>query len=137
MGLVDLSQSAYKNNLQAKNWLYGNITEAQYRLEVFANSIKYNLTSCPLEKPYVNIQSYDCFDCPVGLKFNLGTKLCEVCPEGTKYNLTLNDCVNICILPEVFNATTKNCEIPNNVNDTKNVTEPTVTTNDTKSWCPP
>jgi hypothetical protein len=85
----------------------------------------------------VNIQSGDCFDCPVGLKFNLGTKLCEVCPEGTKYNLTLNDCVDICIIPEVFNATTKKCEIPNNNNNLKNVTEPTVTTNDTKSLCPP
>jgi len=32
IGLVDLSQSMYKNNLLAPNWKYGNTTEDQYRL---------------------------------------------------------------------------------------------------------
>ena len=71
-GLVDLSQSMYKNNLNAPNWVYGNTTEQQYRLQVFATSIKYNLTSCPLSEPYVNSQTLQCFDCPVDANFSLG-----------------------------------------------------------------
>jgi hypothetical protein len=35
-GLVDLNDRLYKDNLQAPNWIYGNITEQQYRLIVFA-----------------------------------------------------------------------------------------------------
>ena len=35
-GLVDLNDRLYKDNLQAPNWIYGNITEEQYRLIVFA-----------------------------------------------------------------------------------------------------
>lgn len=75
-GLVDLSQSKYKNNLQASNWIYGNITEEQYRLQVFAQSIKYNLTSCPIKTPYVNEKTSECFDCPRDSTYNLGKKTC-------------------------------------------------------------
>jgi hypothetical protein len=62
----------YKNNLQASNWQYGNITEEQYRLQVFATSIKYNLTSCPLNAPYVNQKTLECFDCPRDSNYSLG-----------------------------------------------------------------
>jgi hypothetical protein len=78
-GLVDLSESMYKNNLQASNWVYGNITEQEYRLQVFASSIKYNLTSCPLSTPYVNQRSLECFDCPKDSKYSLGEQTC-LCP---------------------------------------------------------
>lgn len=35
-GLVDLNDRLYKDNLMAPNWIYGNITEEQYRLMVFS-----------------------------------------------------------------------------------------------------
>ena len=35
-GLVDLNDRLYKDNLKAPNWVYGNITEEQYRLIVFS-----------------------------------------------------------------------------------------------------
>ena len=47
-GLVDLSQSRYKDNIKATNWIYGNITSSAYRLKVFSDSIMYNQTSCPI-----------------------------------------------------------------------------------------
>ncbi len=34
-GIVDLSNSLYKDNLKAKNWYYGSITEEQYKLRMF------------------------------------------------------------------------------------------------------
>jgi hypothetical protein len=75
----------------------------------FSNAIKYNLTSCPLQQPFVNYLTGDCFDCPTGLKFNLGTKLCEGCPNGQQYNLTDNDCESICNSTQIFNSTTQKC----------------------------
>ncbi len=90
--MVDLSQNQYKNNLQAKNWVYGNITEEQYKYQVFADSIKYNQTTCPIEKPYVNPSTHNCFDCPSGMSFNLGKKTCETCPNNFTYNALTNQC---------------------------------------------
>lgn len=108
-GLVDLSQSNYKNNLNAKNWIFGNTTEDQYKMEVFASSIKYNLTDCPLEKPYVHPLTKDCFNCPEGLTFNLGTKSCDGCPTGSQFSLMTNNCE--CGQNQKYNPTTKKCSI--------------------------
>ena len=71
-GLVNLGLSQYKDNLLAKNWIYGNITAAQYKAQVFAATIKYNLTSCPINNPYVNPVTNLCFQCPTGMNYSLG-----------------------------------------------------------------
>lgn len=47
-GLVDLNNRLYKDNLKAPNWIYGNITEEQYRLIVFSETTKFNMTTCPI-----------------------------------------------------------------------------------------
>ena len=36
IGLVDLHNRLFKDNLKAPNWIYGNITEDEYRLIVFS-----------------------------------------------------------------------------------------------------
>lgn len=79
----------YKNNLNAPNWVYGNTTQQQYRLQIFATSIKYNLTSCPLSEPFVNSQTLLCFDCPNDANFSLGENIC-ICPKDLVYNQTIN-----------------------------------------------
>lgn len=123
-GLIDLSQSMFKNNLQAKNWIFGNITEEQYRLQVFANSIKYNLTSCPIDKPYVSSVTSKCFDCPSDAKFSLGANTC-ICPTELIYDANENECTKNCSKNEVFNKEKKICE--------KKVVPPPPAT---KSFCP-
>ena len=81
-GLVNLGVYTHKNNLNAKNWVYGNITEVQYMMQVFKDATKYNQTNCPLDNPYVNPLNDQCFDCPQGLNFSLGERTCIGCPEG-------------------------------------------------------
>jgi hypothetical protein len=76
---------------------------------VFAASIKYNLTSCPVEKPFVNPTANDCFNCPTGLKYNLGTKICETCPEGTKFSFAFYNCISICAANQRYDQLTKQC----------------------------
>lgn len=110
--MVDAGLSYYKNNLNADNWIYGNTTADKYRLDIFADTIRYNQTSCPIDRPYVNYVTKLCFNCPVGLVFNLGTKLCDGCREGFKYNITINQCIGICPPNLVFNVTTNNCVVP-------------------------
>jgi hypothetical protein len=104
----------YKDNLAAKNWKYGSTTAEKYRLDVFSNSIKYNLTTCALQTPFVNKGKDNCFDCPPGLTFNLGTRLCEGCPAGYDYSESVNACVNgkeeVCENGMVYNYTTQTCE---------------------------
>lgn len=92
----------------APNWYYGNTTEPAYRLQVFANTIRYNQTSCPLKTPYVNIWAGVCFNCPPNATFNLGTNLCD-CPIGTTYNITLNTCSGPCTQGQYYNATGSIC----------------------------
>ena len=109
-GLVDLSQSKFKDNIKATNWVYGNITSSAYRLKVFGETIKYNQTICPLERLYVNPLTKKCFDCPPELVFNLGERTCEECPSGQEFNLALEKCVPSCPSGEVLNTETLKCE---------------------------
>ena len=46
--MVNINDSYFKDNLNAKNWYYGNIDEKKYRFDIFVRSTQYNLTSCPL-----------------------------------------------------------------------------------------
>ena len=108
-GLTNVGLNRYKDNLIAKNWIYGNITASQYKLQVFAASIKYNLTSCPSSKPYVNPVTQICFNCPAGLNFSLGQKTCVVCPNNFTFNLVTLVCQSPCNNSQVFNSTTKKC----------------------------
>ena len=109
-GLVNLGLSQYKDNLIAKNWIYGNITATQYKYQVFAASIKYNLTSCPLNKPYVNPVTNLCFQCPAGMNFSLGEQTCVQCPNNFTFNLVLLNCESPCNSSQVYNATAKICQ---------------------------
>lgn len=63
-GLVDLNDRLFKDNLKAPNWIYGNITEEQYRLLVFTETTKFNMTTCPLTSPFANKFNNTCFSCP-------------------------------------------------------------------------
>ena len=47
-GLTNIANSLLKDNLKATNWVYGNITESQYKQYLFKIATQYNLTSCPL-----------------------------------------------------------------------------------------
>lgn len=48
----------YRDDLvDSTNWIYGNLTDEQYRLSVFQRSQNVNLTQCPKEKPYVNLKT--------------------------------------------------------------------------------
>lgn len=76
-GLVNLADSLYKDNLKATNWVYGNVTEAQYKFYLFSISSKYNLTSCPLDKPYVSYDEKSCIACE-GI-YQVGQRTCIRC----------------------------------------------------------
>jgi hypothetical protein len=53
VGLVEVSKSYLKNNLDARNWYYGSTTKSDYKIKIFKKSASFNLTSCPLQKPFV------------------------------------------------------------------------------------
>lgn len=79
VGLVDLSLSLFKSNLQASNWYYGSTTPSDYKIYMFKRASTYNLTTCPISTPYVTPGENVCFDCPEGSMFNLGRQKCDVC----------------------------------------------------------
>lgn len=79
-GLVNLQGTIYKDNLNAKNWYYGDITQKDYTLQRFQYSTKYNLTSCPLDRPYADLTENKCGNCPNPKQyFNLGSRKCVSC----------------------------------------------------------
>lgn len=62
-GLVNVGNAIYKDNLAATNWFYGSTTEKEYALKRFELSTKFNLTSCPLDKPYADLLDNKCKKC--------------------------------------------------------------------------
>lgn len=109
-GLVNLQGTIYKDNLNAKNWFYGDITEKDYILQRFEYSTKYNLTSCPIDYPYADLTENKCGKCPkTDQYFNLGSRKCLSCDSGTHFfNLTSGKCES-CPAETVFNPKDKTC----------------------------
>ena len=89
-GLVNLADSLYKDNLKATNWVYGNITEQDYRMYLFSLTAQYNLTSCPISRPYVDVTQKSCIAC-YGV-YNVGERKCYLCPDNQHYNTTTSLC---------------------------------------------
>jgi hypothetical protein len=79
VGMVDLNQSYFKNNLAVGNWYYGSTTKSDYKVKMFKRSVTYNLTNCPKETPFVRDYEQVCFNCPNGSLYNLGSETCTIC----------------------------------------------------------
>lgn len=106
-----MANSLYKDNLKATNWIYGNITQDQYRMYLFTLSTQYNLTSCPLYAPYVDNSSKRCYAC--GGSYNIGEKKCYPCPTGQHYNSTTSNCQQnpkACPAGTTLNQSTNKCD---------------------------
>jgi len=56
VGTVNLNMSYYKPNLIAKNWYYGSTTASDYKIYLFKRGSTFNLTTCPLNTPFVREQ---------------------------------------------------------------------------------
>ena len=110
-GLANIENSLYKDNLKAPNWIYGNITEEQYKQYLFKITTQYNLTSCPLETPFINVEDGSCFACDG--TYSLGERKCVACPEGQHYDSKSNQCIDNppeCADNEKWNAELSKCE---------------------------
>lgn len=86
-GMVNLNSSYFKSNLNAKNWFYGSTTVSDYKIYLFKRSATYNLTNCPLSKPFVKDSEQICFNCPDGKMFNLGLQSCDNCKPNEMLNI--------------------------------------------------
>lgn len=94
---------AYKDNLEAINWYYGNISEADYRVRIFKTATTETVYTCPLDSPYASADLSRCESCPPERPLrNLGKYSCEACPAGSVY---LNDQGNCSAASGVINST--------------------------------
>ncbi len=110
-GLVNLQGTIYKDNLNDKNWYYGDITQKDYTLKRFQLATKYNLTSCPIDMPYADLTQNKCGRCPQpGMYFNLGSRQCLSCGTANTYlNLTTGEC-QTCPARSFYNPVTRTCD---------------------------
>jgi hypothetical protein len=81
------------SNLDASNWIMGNMTMDEYNLKRFEISKKQNTSLCPINTPYV-------------LK---GKTTCEQCPPATPIFVLANDSCVGCAAGEYFNKSTNQC----------------------------
>ena len=107
-GMIDLRGQLYKDNLKAENWFYGDITKKEYLLQRFEWTTKYNLTSCPIEQPYVDLLNNTCFNCLNG-HFNLGTRKCFDCKPNEFFDAEEIKCISCPEIDNYYNYTTKEC----------------------------
>lgn len=86
------------------------MTEQDYRLKIFALSTQYNLTSCPIQTPYVDATQKACIAC-FGV-YNLGEKTCYPCSNNTHYDTITAKCVAnppVCAAGTQYNSTSQKC----------------------------
>lgn len=87
------------------------MTEQDYRLKMFSLSTQYNLTSCPIQTPYVDMTQKACIAC-FGV-YNLGERVCYPCQNNTHYDTITAKCVSnppTCAAGTQYNATSQKCE---------------------------
>jgi hypothetical protein len=92
LGMVNLNLSFFRSNLAAPNWYYGSTTASDYKIYLFRRSTTYNLTSCPLSRPFVQDSEQICYNCPAGGLFNLGSQKCDTCPSDAILNVKTGAC---------------------------------------------
>lgn len=61
-------------------------------MNLFSQSTQYNLTSCPISRPFVDYKQKVCVSC-LGV-FDLGKRECVTCPNGTHYDSSSGKCVS-------------------------------------------
>ncbi len=105
-----MSNYLYKDNLKSGDWFYGNITEQDYKLKMFELSTKYNVTNCPLAKPFANVKFNRCQKCDQeGAIFDLGSRSCFFCGKLGYLNTSNSKCED-CPTNQVYNFTKKACQ---------------------------
>lgn len=106
IGLVNLNTSIFVSNLDHADWIYGNTTEKEMKLTMFAIASKHNTTKCKPGEP-IAISDKKCISCPKDKPiWNVGEAVCTVCPTGHLYNRTAHACSLIPVHPIVrkFNS---------------------------------
>ena len=82
----------YKNNLDVSNWFYGSTNQVKYKAYLLKKSANFNLTTCPINKPFVRDDEQKCFNCPPGSIYNLGAEKCDTCPVNKMLNVANGHC---------------------------------------------
>ena len=91
--IANLSQYSNISNLKADNWVYGNQTEVDYYLHLFNKTAGRNVTKCPIDAPFVMIDTTDCTACPSRTPyFDLEQEECVSCEGDTYYNNETHAC---------------------------------------------
>lgn len=101
------------SNLSVSNWVYGNITSAEYYIRLFKFITTHNVTTCPADAPFVLVNSTSCSPCvsPTPL-YDANLAVCvSGCPTGTTLDISQRSCLSsLCPYPgQIQNATTKAC----------------------------
>ena len=114
VGIANVTNYANISNLSVENWVYGNISSAEYYIRLFGFITTHNVTTCPTSTPFVLANSTNCSPClaPTPI-YDANTMTCvSGCPTGTTLNVTLRSCVSsVCpYVGQQFNATSKRCE---------------------------
>lgn len=92
LGLVNIKEYLLISNLDTSKWIYGSLTESQYKYRMFALATKNNLTKCPADKPFA-VTTQECVACtedhPI---WDLSTLQCTSCVPPEKYNPYGHNC---------------------------------------------
>lgn len=106
----------FRDNLaETSQWIYGNITEKEYRDNLTKRAEAGKMATCTASLPFVNISNNECFKCPTDKPiFDLGKRVCvEQCEKQSLIlNTTTHQCTHnhTCQTGMVFNNKTKKCQ---------------------------
>jgi hypothetical protein len=75
-------RSTINSNLLAKNWIYGSLSDNDFKLQRFRSITSgRNIVKCQLDVPFFDGEK--CINCVGNTPyFNIQTKRCDNCPSG-------------------------------------------------------
>lgn len=100
-------------NINSENWIYGDLTETELSLKLFNYMLENNVTSCPIDQPFILVNTSECMNCgndtPI---FDVSKEICVSCPNDTSFNSSLHKCEKEeiqCEVGQVYNEETQSC----------------------------
>jgi hypothetical protein len=119
-GITNVSNYLNISNLGVSNWMYGNISSANYYIRFIKILTDNNVTLCPNNTPFVLANTTYCSQCsnPTPI-YDANLMICVTgCPLGTTLDQNLRVCVSISTANstnpckyygQLFNSSSQSC----------------------------
>lgn len=93
IGVGNVSDYTNISNFSNAQWIYGNSTPDEHRINYFKDITSKNVTVCPEATPFVLANTTNCSSCPYNTYFSVSSRQCVSCGNFT-FDLNSRQCID-------------------------------------------